>query len=144
MISSKALGLPLETRVEYKHCFCRGCQRVDAVVGGVVVIFGILLGSYVRVEIEGPEIEGVVELPRSVLQENNTIWVMDAGSRLAFRYYELVLGRTDTILARVDFEPDDQIITSPLGIAINGMQLETLEQFKVSENADRTDEGDGP
>ena len=55
----------------------------------------------------------------------------------------MVLGRADTILARVDFEPDDQIITSPLGIAISGMQLETLEQFTLSENAERTDEGDG-
>ena len=103
----------------------------------------LLLGSYVRVEIEGPEIEGVVELPRSVLQENNTIWVMDQDNRLAMRSYDVVLGRTDSILARVGFEPGDQVITSPLGIAISGMQLETIEQFELSETTPDEDGGDG-
>jgi multidrug efflux pump subunit AcrA (membrane-fusion protein) len=103
----------------------------------------LLLGSYVRAEIQGPEIEGVIELPRSVLQENNTIWVMDESDRLAIRSYDVVLGRTDSILARVEFEPGDQVITSPLGMAISGMQLETIDQFELSETSLNENDGDG-
>ncbi|MEE2681284.1 MAG: efflux RND transporter periplasmic adaptor subunit [Planctomycetota bacterium] len=95
----------------------------------------LLLGSYVRVEIEGPTIAEVVELPRSVLQENDTVWVMDANRRLAIRSYELVLGRNDSILAKVEFENGDELITSPLGIAISGMRLESLDQFQRSSGA---------
>ena len=103
----------------------------------------LLLGSYVRVEIVGPEIDGVIELPRSVLQENNTIWVMDDEGRLAIRSIDVVLGRTDTVLARASLETGDQIITSPLGIAITGMPLQTVEEYKLSEQKAATAPGDG-
>lgn len=86
----------------------------------------LLLGSYVRVDIEGPEVKGVVEIPRSVLQENDTVWVMDAESTLAVRSCDIVVGRTDTVLAKISFQPGDRIITSPMGMAIEGMLLQRL------------------
>ena len=89
----------------------------------------LLLGSYVRVDIDGPEVAEVVEIPRSVLQENDTIWVMDAQNQLAFRSIEIVAGRTDSVLAKVRFETGDRIITSPMGMAIEGMHLERLDDY---------------
>ena len=86
----------------------------------------LLLGSYVRVDIEGPEVEGVVEIPRSVLQENDTVWVMDAENRLSVRPCDIVVGRTDTVLAKIPFQAGDRIITSPMGMAIEGMLLQRL------------------
>jgi membrane fusion protein (multidrug efflux system) len=88
----------------------------------------LLLGSYVRVDIEGPVVTDVVEIPRAVLQENDTIWVMNAESELAFRSVEIVVGRTDTVLAKVSFDPGDRIITSPMGMAIEGMLLQRLDK----------------
>ena len=93
---------------------------------GVTDRGALLLGSYVRVDIAGPEVRGVVEIPRSVLQENDTVWVMDSQNTLAFRQADVVMGRTDTVLARIPFEPGDQIITSPMGMAIEDMLLERL------------------
>ena len=86
----------------------------------------LLLGSYVRVDIDGPEVEGVVEIPRSVLQENDTVWVMDAENKLSVRSCDIVVGRTDTVLAKVPFKPGDRIITSPMGMAVEGMLLQRL------------------
>ena len=86
----------------------------------------LLLGSYVRVDIEGPEVEGVVEVPRSVLQENDTVWVMDAEGRLSVRSCDIVVGRTDTVLAKISLQTGDRIITSPMGMAIEGMLLQRL------------------
>ena len=89
----------------------------------------LLLGSYVRVDIEGPEVSGVVEIPRSVLQENDTVWVMDSDETLGIRRCDIVVGRTDTVLARIEFEPGDTIITSPMGMAVEGMLLQRLSDL---------------
>lgn len=86
----------------------------------------LLLGSYVKIEIQGPEITGVVELPRSVVHEDDTIWVMDTNDELAIRTIEVVVGRPDTVLAKVQLSQGESIITSPLGVAISGMPLEQL------------------
>ncbi|HAW96248.1 MAG: hypothetical protein CMJ33_02405 [Phycisphaerae bacterium] len=89
----------------------------------------LLLGSYVRVDIEGPRVSGVVEIPRSVLQENDTVWVMDAEDTLAVRRCDIVVGRSDTVLAKIAFEPGDTIITSPMGMAVEGMLLKRLSDL---------------
>ncbi|MAD20280.1 MAG: hypothetical protein CMJ52_08925 [Planctomycetaceae bacterium] len=86
----------------------------------------LLLGSYVRVEIEGPSVEDVVELPRAVVRNNRSIWVMDADRRLRFRDIEVIVGRPDTVLGRVALQPGDEIVSSPLPVAIPGMPLERL------------------
>lgn len=95
----------------------------------------LLLGSYVRVDIEGPEIRDVVELPRSVLHENDTVWIMDAEDRLAIRPVEVVVGRPDSVLARVELGPTESIVTSPLGVAIEGMPLEGLRAVGTGSSA---------
>ena len=86
----------------------------------------LLLGSYVRIDIEGPEIRDVYELPRSIVHENDTIWVMNAENELAIRPLEVVVGRIDSVLARVSLGPGESIITSPLGVALPGMPLERI------------------
>ena len=95
----------------------------------------LLLGSYVRVEIDGPVIEDVIELSRSVLRENDTILVMDSAQRLAVREYTVVLGRSDTVLARIELEPGDRIITSPIGVAIAGMPLAEVGAVELTGQA---------
>ena len=84
----------------------------------------LLLGSYVRAEIDGPIIEGVMEIPRFLVHEKDTIWVITSENTLAIRSIEVVSGRENTVLARVDLQPDEAIVTSPLTVAIPGMPLE--------------------
>ena len=86
----------------------------------------LLLGSYVRIDIEGPEIRDVYELPRSIVHENDTIWVMNAENELVIRSLEVLVGRVDSVLARVSLGPGESIITSPLGVALPGMPLERI------------------
>ena len=86
----------------------------------------LLLGSYVRIEIEGPEITDVIELPRSIIHEDDTIWVMTNDDTLAIRKLDVIVGRIDSVLARVELAPGEEIVTSPLGVALPGMPLERL------------------
>ena len=51
---------------------------------------------------------------------------MDTKDELAIRRIEVVVGRPDTVLAKVELSQGESIITSPLGVAISGMPLEQL------------------
>ena len=96
-----------------------------------------------RVEITGPPVEGVLELPRAVVRNNESIWVMDAGRRLRFRDLDVIVGRPDTVLARVALEPGDEIVSSPLPVAIPGMPLERLGAPGDAGDSPETDDDAG-
>ena len=102
----------------------------------------LLLGSYVRVEIAGPVVNDVLELSRSVIRNDQNVWVMDADSTLRFRKVTAIVGRPDTVLASVALEPGDEIITSPLPAAIPGMPLERLGAAGVAGNSAEVVVGD--
>ena len=40
----------------------------------------LLLGEYVRVEIEGPELRDVIVVPRNAIREGTRVWVKNAGN----------------------------------------------------------------
>ncbi len=84
----------------------------------------LLLDAYVEVSIEGPAVEQVLSLPRSVVREGDLIWVAGANNRLAFRSIEILGGDVDTVLARAPLAEDEAIITSPIPAAAPGMLLE--------------------
>lgn len=96
----------------------------------------LLLGAYVRVEITGPMVDEVIELPRSVIRNDQNVWVMDAKSTLQFRKVNAIVGRPNTVLARVALEPGDEIVTSPLPAAIPGMLLERLDAAGIAGESD--------
>lgn len=92
----------------------------------------LLLGAYVRVEIEGPIVEGLLELPRNVVHEGNTIRVMNRAGTLSIRTIDVVLGRSDSVLARSCLEEGERIVTSPMVLAIEGMPLEAVAPHERS------------
>jgi len=83
----------------------------------------LLLGEYVRVEIEGPTLESVVRVPRSAVHPGDVVWVMDREDRLAFRAIDVVFGNVESVLVRDTFEPGDALITSALGAPVPGLRL---------------------
>ena len=86
----------------------------------------LLLGAYVRVEIDGPLVDELLELPRDVVHEGNTIRVMNREGTLSIREIDIVVGRNDNVLARSCLEEGESIVTSPMVIAIEGMPLEAV------------------
>ncbi len=102
----------------------------------------LLLGSYVRVEIAGPVVNDVLELPRSVIRNDQNVWVMDLDSKLRFRKLRAIVGRPNTVLAKVALQPGDEIITSPLPAAIPGMPLERLDAAGVAGGSSEVTIGD--
>ena len=87
----------------------------------------LLLGEYVRVEIEGPELHDVLVVPRDVIREGTRVWVKNAENQLEVRPVEVVLSRKDTVLISQGLRDGEEIITSQVPAAIPGLLLQTVD-----------------
>ena len=85
----------------------------------------LLLGEYVRVEIDGPLLPDVFVLPRSTLREGSRLWIKNANNQLEIRHVEVMLGRQDSLLIENGLQDGDEVITSPLPVALPGMALQS-------------------
>ncbi len=103
----------------------------------------LLLGEYVRVEIEGPVLRDVIVLPRNAIREGTRVWVKNAGNQLEVRPVEVVLSRKDTVLISQGLEDGEAIITSQVPAAIPGLPLETLDQ-PAGPASESTESGSAP
>ena len=97
------------------------------VLAGKHLAAPLLVGELVEVEIDGPEIENLVAVPRQAEREPGRVWVKTGADLLAVREVERVFGTDGDILVRNSFEPGDQLITSAPPVAIPGMRLTTEE-----------------
>ncbi len=85
----------------------------------------LLLRSYVRVDILGPEIKDVYRIPRTALHEGNTLWIKNDQDKLEFRKVTILFSETEDIIIDEGLRPGEKIIVSPLPLAIPGMDLRT-------------------
>ena len=85
----------------------------------------LLLGEYVRVEIDGPRLSKVFVLPRNTMREGNRVWIKNAQNQLEIRLVEVTLGRADSVLVQAGLQDGDEVITSPLPVALPGMLLQS-------------------
>ncbi|NQT19795.1 MAG: efflux RND transporter periplasmic adaptor subunit [Planctomycetes bacterium] len=92
----------------------------------------LLLGAYVRVEIEGGRLDGVYELPRRTIREGGRVWVVNADDQLEVRQVKIAHGRTDTVIVSEGIAEGDNIITSPIATPMPGMRLR-VEQIEDDE-----------
>ena len=95
----------------------------------------LLLGEYVRVEIEGPELHDVIVVPRVAIREGSRVWVKDAQNQLEVRPVDIILSRKETVLIGQGLRDGDDIITSQVPAAIPGLPLQTVEESPSPVNA---------
>ncbi len=82
----------------------------------------LLLGSFVKVEIEAGELDSVIEVPRSAVHEGNKVYVAVDG-KLEIREVDTAWGRQDSVLVRSGISEGDAIVVSRMPSAITGMRL---------------------
>jgi RND family efflux transporter MFP subunit len=85
----------------------------------------LLLGTYVKVEILGKEIDNVFKIPRKAVHEQNKVFVADEKDRLRIRSPELVFTTDDSFVMQNGFAFKDRLIISSLENPLAGMKLET-------------------
>jgi len=85
----------------------------------------LLLGEYVRVIIDGRELENIYSIPRSSLRENSEIWIASEEDKLDVRQVEVLWRDSEQVIIRDGLKDGDQLITSDINIPIHGMDVNT-------------------
>jgi RND family efflux transporter MFP subunit len=83
----------------------------------------LLLGSYVKVRIDGPELKNVITLPRKVLHEGNIIWIMDKKGLLATQRVTVVWKTRDQVMISSGIESGQRVVVTNFSGAYPGMKL---------------------
>lgn len=93
----------------------------------------LTLGSYVENQIKGEPIENVTRLPRNLLRDDDTVWIMD-DEELDIRSVEVVMQDSQYSYVRGNISNDDQVVTSSLSAAIDGMPLAPADEETSNES----------
>ena len=81
----------------------------------------LLLGSFVRVQIDGSPLPETTELPRVALVDDQSVWLV-ADGKLARREVEVAWRNADTVLVR-GLRSGDAVVTTPLASPTEGMAV---------------------
>ena len=84
----------------------------------------LLIGEYVRVEIEGRQLKNVYRIPRTALRDNTRIWLVSNDGKLEIRSVETLWRDAQTVLLTDGLQPGEQLIVSELSKPVNGMQVQ--------------------
>lgn len=82
----------------------------------------LLMGSFVKVQIEGQVLDDVIAIPAALLRENDTVWLF-ADDRLNVRAVDVAYRDQEKVLIRSGIAPGDQLVASALSTATEGMPL---------------------
>lgn len=85
----------------------------------------LLIGTYVRVAIEGITVGPVAEVDRKLLHDGDVVWVMTPDARLDIRTVTPLFKGHVTVLLDKGLREGEQIITSALAAPVPGMALRT-------------------
>ncbi len=83
----------------------------------------LLVGAYIRAEIEGLELPDVVAIPRTALHEGNRVWIANAEDRLEIREIEITWPREKDVLVKIGIQTGERIVTTRIATPIPGMAL---------------------
>jgi hypothetical protein len=87
----------------------------------------LLIGEFIRAEIQGHELEGVYSIPRKALHENDFVWIAQ-NEQLEIRKVEVLWRDADRILIREGLVDGEQLIVSDMTTPIQGVDINTGEK----------------
>lgn len=88
---------------------------------------GLLLDSYVRVEIRGRTAGDVVAITRTSLRDGSMVWVMNEQKQLVIRPVTIAWSDAETVLVETGLETGDRIVTSDIQAPVEGLTLRTAD-----------------
>jgi RND family efflux transporter MFP subunit len=83
----------------------------------------LLIGEYVRVDIEGRQLEEVFAIPRTALRDDETIWLVDENMTIDMRKVIPIWRDADTVIIRDSLKKGDLLIISDLPAPVQGMEI---------------------
>ncbi len=86
----------------------------------------LLNGSFVNVSITGRGLGRVFSVPRTVLREGSTIWVMDEQGMLRIKEVGVLRTEKDRIIINSGLDDGDNIVLTRISGAADGLRLRTM------------------
>ena len=86
----------------------------------------LILGAYVRVEIDGRTLTDVVRVERPALRNGDQVWVMGQDDTLELRQVRIVWADNTHVYVVEGLDAGDRLVTSDLGVPVEGMPLRTV------------------
>jgi len=93
----------------------------------------LLLGSYVRVEIEGKTKDAVFQIPRKALRDGDLVWIMDQSDKLDIRPVQVWRRMGDSVFVTGGLRAGDRVVTSRVATPIKGLDLRTGNESVAGE-----------
>lgn len=87
----------------------------------------LAVGLFVEAEIVGRTLEGAYVLPRTALRPGGRVYVVAPDDTLEVRDVEVVRTERDRIVIGAGLAPGDRVCVSPLGAAIEGMEVRVAD-----------------
>jgi RND family efflux transporter MFP subunit len=83
----------------------------------------ILIGSYVRVEIEGKKIASVIPLKRDYLRDGDYVWIMNDRDQMEIRPVDVMFRDKGTVYVSGGLQDGQRIVTTDISAPVDGMPL---------------------
>lgn len=93
------------------------------------------MGTFVRAEIEGLRADDVVVLPRSVLQDGDTVLIADADRKLQIRPVDVLRAEPETVYISGGLADGELVVTTSFDAPIPGTQLSIVGESPPEERA---------
>lgn len=84
----------------------------------------MLIGEYVRVAIQGRQVDDAYRVPREALRDSAYVWLLDPENKLAIRKVDILWRDTDTVLLKDGLSSGDRVVVSNLATPVAGMALQ--------------------
>ncbi|TYT73660.1 efflux RND transporter periplasmic adaptor subunit [Desulfobotulus mexicanus] len=103
----------------------------------------LFLGDFLSMEVEGRRFEEGFFLPHGSLREGRQVWVVDGENRLRFVVVNPLFTDKRGVYIAPDLEEGSLLVISDLGLAVEGMTVETEIQGSPSFPGEAMEKGSG-
>jgi hypothetical protein len=83
----------------------------------------MLLGAYVRLEIEGTRVDNVIIISRQYVRTCDTAWVFRPDGQLDIRNLEILFRARDEVIVTGGLQPGELLVTTDLAAPVQGTPL---------------------
>ena len=85
-------------------------------------------GMFVDIQLKGRFLNNVISIPRKALRNNRQVWLIDEENRLRIKQVEIARREKEQLLISAGLSAGDQVVTTSLSAAADGMLLRPLKQ----------------
>jgi len=101
----------------------------------------LAVGLFVTVEIQGKQLQNAALIPRSLLHQDNVVWVVDDQNRLRFKKVEVARFQGEKVLIESGLKTGEKVVESPLKVVTDGMNIKLAGSMGTTGQAPKSGVG---